>query len=133
MKLTDSERIAVVKLQLDKAYNTFQQIALLKEAGYWDNIANRLYYALYHAVCGLLINDGYSISSHRGVVGLFGKHYILTGIFSIDDGKHYSRLQGLRERSDYNCAYTATEEEISPKIEPTKKLIDKIYAYIYNP
>lgn len=42
MKLTDSERIAVVKLQLDKAYNTFQQIALLKEAGYWDNIANRI-------------------------------------------------------------------------------------------
>lgn len=34
MKLTDSERNAVVKLQLDKAYNTFQQIALLKEAGY---------------------------------------------------------------------------------------------------
>lgn len=51
MKLTDSERNAVVKLQLDKAYNTFQQIALLKEAGYWDNIANRLYYALFHAVC----------------------------------------------------------------------------------
>ena len=57
MKLTDSERNAVVKLQLDKAYNTFQQIALLKEAGYWDNIANRLYYALFHAVCGLLIRD----------------------------------------------------------------------------
>ena len=28
---------------------------------FWDGAANRLYYAAFHAVCALLINDGVSV------------------------------------------------------------------------
>ena len=45
MSLNDEERRIVVRLQLEKAHNTFSQIPLLSEAGYWDNVANRLYYS----------------------------------------------------------------------------------------
>ena len=104
----------------------------MQKAGYWDNVANRLYYALFHAVSALLISDGHSVGSHRGAVGAFGQFYVTTGIFTIEEGKHYSRLQGLREKSDYNCSYDASEAEIAPKIVPTRLLIEKIEHYIYN-
>jgi len=130
MSLNDEERTTVVRLQLEKAHANFDQIALLSEAGYWDNVANRLYYALFHAVSALLISDGHNVGSHRGAVGAFGQNYVTTGIFTIEEGKHYSRLQGLREKSDYNCAYNATEKDIAPKIEPTRLLIEKIENYI---
>ena len=130
MSLNDEERRTVVRLQLEKAHANFSQIPMLCEAGYWDNVANRLYYSLLHAVSALLINDGYNVGSHRGAVGAFGQHYVTTGIFSIEEGRHYSRLQGLREKADYNCAYNATEKDIAPKIEPTRKLIEKIEKYI---
>ena len=130
MSLRDDERRTVVCLQLEKAHHNLDQIPLLCEAGYWDNVANRLYYALFHAVSALLINDGHNVGSHRGAVGAFGQHYVTTGIFSLDEGKHYSRLQGLREKADYNCAYNATEQDIAPKIEPTRLLIEKIEQYI---
>lgn len=132
MSLNDHERRTVVGLQLEKAHRNFDQIALLREAGYWDNIANRLYYALFHAVSALLIHDGYGVGSHRGAVGAFGQHYVTTGIFTLEEGKHYSRLQGLREKADYNCAYNADEKDIAPKIEPTRLLIEKIEDYIRN-
>lgn len=132
MSLNEEERRTVVHLQLEKAHNNFNQIPLLCQAGYWDNVANRLYYSLFHAVSALLINDGHNVGSHRGAVGAFGQHYVTSGIFSIEDGKHYSRLQGLREKSDYNCSYTASEEDIAPKIEPTRLLIEKIENYIYR-
>jgi len=132
MSLNEEERRTVVRLQMEKAHAYFNQIPLLCEAGYWDNVANRLYYSLFHAVSALLVNDGYMVSSHRGAVGAFGQHYVTTGIFTIDDGKHYSRLQGLREKSDYNCTYNATKKEIAPKIEPTRLLIEKIEKYIYG-
>ncbi len=132
MSLNDEERRTVVRLQMEKAHANFDQIPLLREAGYWDNVANRLYYSLFHAVSALLINDGYSVGSHRGAVGAFGQHYVTTGIFTIDEGKHYSRLQGLREKADYNCTYNATEKDIAPKIEPTRLLIEKIEKYIYG-
>lgn len=130
MSLSDEERRTVVRLQLEKCHNNFNQIPLLRKAGYWDNVANRLYYSLFHAVSALLIYDGYSVGSHRGAVGSFGQHYVTTGIFTIEEGKHYSRLQGLREKADYNCAYNATEKDIAPKIEPTRQLIEKIEKYI---
>ena len=130
MSLSNDERRTVVRLQLEKAHHNFDQIALLSEAGYWDNVANRLYYSLFHAVSALLISDGHNVGSHRGAVGAFGQHYVTTGIFTLDEGKHYSRLQGLREKADYNCAYNATEQDIAPKIEPTRLLIEKIERYI---
>ena len=132
MSLTDEERKLVVRLQIEKAHKNFSQIPLLSQAGYWDNVANRLYYSLFHAVSALLIHDGYNVGSHRGAVGAFGQHYVTTGIFTIEEGKHYSRLQGLREKADYNCTYNATEEEIAPKIKPTQLLIEKIENYIYK-
>lgn len=130
MSLNDEERKTVVRLQLEKAHANFNQIPILCKAGFWDNVANRLYYSLFHAVSALLINDGYNVSSHRGTVAAFGQHYVTTGIFTVDDGKHYSRLQGLREKSDYNCAFNATEKDIAPKIELTQQLIEKIENYI---
>ena len=132
MSLNDEERRTVVRLQLEKAHATFSQIPILCEAGFWDNVANRLYYSLFHAVSALLINDGYNVGSHRGAVGTFGQPYVTKGIVSIDEGRHYSRLQGLREKTDYNCAYNATEKDVAPKIEPTRLLIEKIENYIYR-
>lgn len=132
MNLSDEERGIVVHLQIEKAHSNLNQIPLLCEAGFWDNVANRLYYSLFHAVSALLVNDGHHVHSHRGAVGAFGQYYVATGIFSIEDGKHYSRLQGLREKSDYNCTYTATEADIAPKILPTQVLVEKIEKYIYR-
>ena len=130
MSLTDEERRTTVRLQIEKAHKNFAQIELLSKAGYWDNVANRLYYSLFHAVSAMLIRDGYNVSTHRGAVSAFGMHYVTTGIF--EEGKHYSRLQGLREKSDYNCAYNAEEKEIAPMIEPTRLMIEKIEEYIEN-
>lgn len=130
MSLNEEGRKILVQLQLEKAEKNFSQIEQLRQLGYWDNIANRLYYALFHAVSALLINDGHNISSHRGAVGTFGQLYVLSGVFSVEEGKHYARLQTLREKSDYNCRYEATEEDIAPKIEPTRQLIDKIRRII---
>ena len=126
MGLNNEERKILVQMQLEKAHKNFGQIQLLSQAGFWDNVANRLYYSLFHAVSASLISEGHKVGSHRGAVGAFGQYYVTTGIFSIEDGKHYSRMQGLRENSDYNCAYDVTKSEIEPKIEPTRKLIEKI-------
>ena len=39
-------------------------------------------------------------------------------------------MQFMRERADYNCYYDVTEAEITERIEPTQKLIEKIKNYI---
>lgn len=130
MSLNDEERRIIVGLELEKSFNTITQIPELQRLGYWDNIANRLYYAVFHAVNALLINDGHPVNTHKGVIALFGNYYIRTGIFASEDGRLYSDLQTMRNNSDYNCSYDTTQQEIEPLIDPAKNLITKVANYI---
>lgn len=65
MSLNDEERKIVIQLEIEKAKSIFNQINELAYLGYWDNIANRLYYALFHAVSALLIYDKHSVGTHK--------------------------------------------------------------------
>lgn len=126
MGLSNEERRILVGLELEKAESTFSQIKELQRLEYWDTIANRLYYSVFHAVTALLIHDSHPVNTHKGALALFGNFYIRTGIFSSEDGRLYSDLQMMRNNSDYNCSYNATKAEIAPMIEPAKLLIEKI-------
>lgn len=130
MSLSEEERKIIVSLEIEKAQNIASQIEELEKLSYWDNIANRLYYALFHAISALLIFDKHNVSTHRGSIVLFGQFYIKTNVFDMNDGKLFSQLQTIREKSDYNCAYQTSEDEIKPLINPTIKLIEKIKSYI---
>lgn len=130
MSLNDEERQILVNLEKEKALNTFDEMSVLRQAGLWNNIANRLYYAAFHAVSALLINDHHNIGSHQGAVIMLHQHYVKTGILSKEDGAFYSQLQTLREKSDYNCTYNATEADTAPRIEQTKQFIYKILNLI---
>ena len=130
MSLTNDERKAIVDYRLEKADLAFNESKKVAAISLWNISANRLYYALYYAVSALLIHDGHPVNTHRGVIAMFGNYYIRTGIFASEDGRLYSDLQTMRNNSDYNCSYDATQQEIEPMIEPAKRLIDKVSDYI---
>ncbi len=130
MSLNDEERQILVNLEKEKALNTFAEMNVLQQAGLWNNIANRLYYAAFHAVSALLIHDHHNVGSHQGAVIMLHQYYVKTGMLSKEEGAFYSQLQTLREKSDYNCTYNATESDTVPRIEQTKQFIDKILDLI---
>lgn len=132
MSLSEEERRAVVELELDKSDKTMAQLDVQIGAKLWDFAANRLYYALFHAVSALLINDHHTVGTHSSAMSQFNLFYIKEGVFSKVEGKLYSHLQRLREDGDYNCSIEVEEEEVKEKIEPTKQLIAKIKDYIAN-
>lgn len=132
MSLSENERQIVVNRELEKAQRTFEDMEFCANEGKWEAASNRLYYALFHAMSALLISDGYNVKSHRGILAMFGEHYVRTGIFERKDGSLLSDLVIMRDNADYNCFYEADEEKLSPLIAPTKSLIDKIKQYIQD-
>ena len=86
MSLNDEERKILVGLEIEKSRRTFAEIEILRQAGLWDNIANRLYYAAFHAVSALLINDRHPVGTHQGAVVMLHQHYVKTGILPKEDG-----------------------------------------------
>ena len=126
MSLTDEERRIMVELEIERAEKITEQFETLREQQYWDTLVNRMYYAAFHAVSALLIHNAMQVHTHRGALNVFNKEFVRTGEFTLEEGHLFSKLEGLRERGDYNCFVDATEDEIVPLIEPLKALIAKI-------
>lgn len=124
MSLTEEERKAIVTYRLEKATRTFEQAVGNINLGYWEVIANRLYYAAYYAVSALLIANRLSAHTHNGVIQVFGLNFIKNQIIPSEYGKLYSQLFSLRQTGDYDDTYDLSEEDVIPLIEPAKHLIE---------
>jgi len=132
MSLTNEERNTLVALELKKASETYEDIGVLIDANRLNGAANRMYYAVFHAVCALLIHDGHQVNTHKGSHALFSQHYIKTGILPREYGQLYNQLQTMREESDYNCAYDVEMDELQQRLEPAKRLLDDIKRIVNN-
>lgn len=130
MSLKDEERRVLVTLELEKVDKTLEEMQVQLQHNLWSMVANRLYYAVFHAVSALLINDHHEVGTHRGAVNKFSLFYVKAGVFSAAEGKLYSQLQQLREDGDYNCSIDVDQSDIEAKIQPARMLIDKIKQYI---
>ena len=130
MSLKEEEREVIVTFELEKVDKTLAQMEVQRQAGLWEMVANRLYYALFHAVSALLIHDHHEVGTHRGAVGRFSLYYVKTGLFTKEEGQLYSRLQSLRESGDYNCFMEISQREVEDKYKPTLELINKIKNHI---
>ena len=132
MSLTNEERNTLVALELKKAIETYEDIGVLIDANRLNGAANRMYYAVFHAVCALLIHDGHQVNTHKGSHALFSQHYIKTGILPREYGQLYNQLQTMREESDHNCAYDVEMDELQQRLEPAKRLLDEIERIVNN-
>ena len=130
MSLNDEERKLLVEYEVEKAHKLIDQFPILENAELWDTLANRLYYAVFHAVTALLIKNGLHAGSHQGVSVLFNKHFVKENLVDEKYGRLLARLENMREKSDYTCLFETTKEEVVPMIPQAKEMITIIESLI---
>ncbi len=130
MTLDSSQKTIAVRLLLEKSNKNMEQAVRTADMGYWDLVANRLYYAVFHAVNAMLLIDGIKTGTHKGTSIQFGKSYVLTGVFSRKDGILYGQLQTMRERADYQNVFTLDEEDGRKLIDSAEELRKRISDHI---
>ena len=123
MSLSDEERMIMVEFEIERAHRIIAQFPILEDAKLWDTLANRVYYAVFHAVTALLIKNRLHAESHQGVSVLFSKHYVKEGLIDAEYGRLFARLENMREKSDYTCLFETTEDEVLPMIPKAKELV----------
>lgn len=123
MSLSDEERMIMVEFEIERAHRIIAQFPILEDAKLWDTLANRVYYAVYHAVTALLIKNRLHAESHQGVSVLFSKHFVKEGLIDAEYGRLFARLENMREKSDYTCLFETTEDEVLPMIPKAKELV----------
>ena len=126
MSLNEENRRIIVERELEKARNNYLQAEIMREHEQWDAAANRLYYAVFHAINSLLVHDKHEVRTHHGAGTLFRQTYIKTNILKEEFSDTFTLLQTMREKSDYNCSFDATRGLIEPLFAPSKKMIDTV-------
>lgn len=130
MSLEDESRQEMIALYIEKADEFWAEAAAARQLGMWSMTVNRIYYSLLNAVRALLVKDRHPAYTHDGIKTLFGQHYVITGKVTNAQGRLFSQMETLRQRSDYDCHFKANKELVEEKFEPVKELISRIKEII---
>jgi len=109
--LLSEERMILSKLRLEKAKECLADAALLAENGSYKSLANRSYYAVFHAIRAVLALDAFDSKKHSGVIAEFQKLYIKNGVFDKEMSSIIRRLFLARNNSDYDDFFVISKED----------------------
>jgi uncharacterized protein (UPF0332 family) len=113
-----------------KAERFLQSAEYLFALGDYDSCASRCYYAMFFLAEAALMLKGIRPSSHRGVISLFGQHFIRTGIFPAELGRALSRAYDVRLTADYAVGLNVSREEAENLLEATRLFVNEVRAYL---
>lgn len=130
MTLDNTQKRIAIQLLIEKSDNNMEQAIKVADLGYWDLVANRIYYAVFHAISAMLFVEGVRTGTHKGTSIQFGKYYVLTGIFSRQDGILYGQLQTMREKADYQNVFSLDEKVGRDLIQSANELRSRICEYV---
>jgi uncharacterized protein (UPF0332 family) len=115
---------------IGKAERFLKSAEQLFETGDYDSCASRCYYAMFFMAEAALMLKGLSASSHRGVIGLFGKHFVQTGIFEPALGRALRRAYDVRLTGDYALGISVNREEAEDLLKEARRFIAEVQVYL---
>lgn len=124
--MNEEERRVIVDQEMVKALKFLTDAEELARLEMWNVVANRTYYALYHAVMAMMVNDGFLPKTHSGLITEFGREYVITGKIEPKYSKVLSQMRSIRENCDYDVFYYTCKEEMEPVLIIVRELIELI-------
>jgi uncharacterized protein len=124
------EKEEIIKYRLACAKETLAEVKVLSENGFWNMVANRLYYACFYTLSALLLHEGHNPLTHTGVKTLFNNIFVKNGTVSKELGRFYGEIFHKRQDGNYKDLIIFDEELIKPLILETIDFIEKIQLLI---
>lgn len=126
MSLSDDDRKALVDYRIEKARAAFDEAQKVATMSLWNLAANRLYYALYHAASALLLSEGLTSHTHKGLLAQISLNYVKAGRLTQSDGKLIRQMFNMRQEGDYEDFAETTEKDITEATPKVKNLMEKL-------
>jgi len=119
-----------IKALIKRTDESLESAKLLVNNGYNDASVSRSYYAMFYAVEAVLLTKNLKFSSHKGVISLFGQHFIKTGIFSAELSRDLSKAFDERLTVDYSFKSEITQEIAENAITRGENFVEKMKEYL---
>ena len=126
------EFIDLIKYRLQKSKETLQDARIMFEKASLTSTVNRIYYAMFYAVNGLLLSNNLSSSKHSGVRSLFNREFVKKGLVDKKRGKFYSKIFEERQEGDYKDFVEFNKDTVSSWLDSAKDFIKEIETVTLN-
>jgi uncharacterized protein (UPF0332 family) len=90
---------------------------------------SRSYYAMYHATQALLSLKDLNTKTHKGIIQMFGQHFIKTKIFPIELARALSDAYDLRRLSDYEESIFLSAQQAEIVLNSARSFIRQAIQY----
>lgn len=115
---------------VSKAAKFLKTAEVALTVGDYDSCASRCYYAMFFLAEAALLTKGLRASSHKGVIGLFGEHFVNPGIFGRGLGKVLNEAYDRRLRGDYATGFDIEEEEARRTLDEAREFVKEVRRYL---
>ena len=130
MSLSGDDKELMARLHLEKAHTYLTDAEQLLALNSLSSAANRLYYAVFHAVHALFVAHGITTKSHHGTNAQFHQHFVKTGILAPRFGQFIAALESLREKADYDVVYNISRAELESMQPIARELVQQIESLL---
>jgi uncharacterized protein len=113
-----------------RAQEALRATNILLAAGFPDFAAARAYYAAFYAASALLLAEGKTFRSHRGVVALIHRDYVRSGRLSVNVGRILSTLADLRSVGDYGGAAHISHAEAHVALIEAQQFLEAVRSLL---
>ena len=120
-KLTD-----LSNYRFEKAKETLKNAQTLYHDRGFNASINRSYYAMFSAIRSLLALIEKDSASHSGVISMFNRYFVKTGLFDKKWSKIIQIAFEIRQDSDYKDFYQATEIEANDQLTNAFGFLDEV-------
>lgn len=90
---------------------------------------SRSYYAMYHATQALLSLKDLSTKTHKGIIQMFGQHFIKTNIFPVELARALSDAYDMRRLSDYEETIFLSSKQSEIVLNSARSFIEQAVQY----
>lgn len=122
--------MSLIKGYLEKAKEKLRTAKALMDDAAFDDVASRAYYAAFHAASAVLLTEGLSSDTHRGLLNLFGLHFVKTGKIEKIYGRYLSNLKDDRETGDYEIFSTIDRPIAEKALKEAEEFVGAIENYL---
>jgi uncharacterized protein (UPF0332 family) len=124
-----ASRREIVELWL-RAQEALRATQTLLAAGFPDFAAARAYYAAFYAASALLLAEGKTFRSHRGVVAFIHSDYVRSGRLPVDMGRILSTLSDLRSVGDYGGAAHISYADANVALTEAQQFLEAVRSLL---
>ena len=100
------------------------------KTGDYDSCVSRSYYAMFFMAEAMLLSKNLTASSHKGVISLFGEHFVKTKIFDRNMGKALNDAYDKRLVGDYGVGFIVDEQQAQDLLETARNFVGKLKDYL---